>query len=589
MWCTNIQNLTVPRIKYTACICIWNLLSFLFKEIDITFTCISCFFFTSFSDTPNDATGISSKKLILHVFYISFSLKSVPPPTMQLVIRDDIDSHKDSSSNIETHDKDKILPSHKTPPAAPASIHQAQFTRRPASSASPPSTAPPSHRHPRVRPDFMQLVFKETKEGDVALKRERKKTVKEEVIYNDQELFRETERDLKPWQRYFRNVFQQRGIKSRQSSSFNKLGQFQQQHLTGRQSPHTHQLPRRRQETKVQKTSPLRSVTFPSQNPVPSSARVISREHSRRPLLPLGLVPPSHPITQVLPASARILGVSPVTVRHQHNHGLPQAQTAVMSLDDFLRDFPHTEKMKTIPVEVSGHESDVVARLASGESDRELFAELDDLIATRTERKSRQKSHAFNRHGGEKDSAVTVRPRGGNDPFFFSSAGGDLSNRLDSEAAAPALTQQFGTTPQPPFLSAQDQRGQKQQRYHEQSFVREPDLEFGFRPLQDNPFFFTTTEKPRSVNDLSNGRGSRGGRQHSRQPHQQHLSAFESSIDVGLRDISAVAADAVRKVKATQFDMRNLFFIPSERGKSNRNSKRGKKKRKNAGHGFFTP
>ena len=440
----------------------------------------------------------------------------------------------------------------------------------------------------------MQLVFKDTKGGDhdnAALKRKRHKTVREEVSYSDHELFRETERDLKPWQRHFRNVFHQRGIKSRPSSSnHQKLGQFQQQLLSGRPPPP--QRPQRRQKSEVQKTQPLRGVPLPSLHPAPASARGINKDHRRRPLLPpLGLVPPSHPITQVLPASARILGVSPAKVGHQRDHGLSQAHSAVMSLDAFLREFPDTKTMKTIPVKVSGRESDVVARLASGERDLELVTELDDLIATRTERKIRHKSTAVGRHHGDTESAVTVRPRGGNEPFFFSSDGG-LSNSLEGVAVGPTFTEEFATTPpSPPSASPQERRRQhnnlqQQHRYHELSFVREPDLEFGFRPLQDNPFFFTTTEKPREVKDRRGDRGGRDDRQHLRQRHRHFA---ESGIDVGFREISAVAADAVRKVKATQFDMRNLFFIPPERGKSTRNSRGRKKKRKNVGHGFFTP
>ena len=447
----------------------------------------------------------------------------------------------------------------------------------------------------------MQLIFKETKEGggDAVVKR-RQKTVIEDVPYSDHELFRETERDLKPWQRYFRNVFHQRGIKSRPSSNHQKIGQFQQQRLSGRPPPPTLQRPQRRQQSnsQIQDSLPLRSLPFSTSSPVPASARGANKDPHQRALLPLGLVPPSHPITQVLPgvpASARVLGVSPAKVGHQHHNHVhggnvpPRAQTAVMSLDAFLREFPDTKRMKTIPVEVSGRESDVVARLASGERDRELVAELDDLIAARAERKIGHTSTAVDHHRGEAESGVTVRPRGGNEPFFFSSDGG-LSNSIDGAAVAPTFTQEFATTPR--SRSPLEQRRQQnylpeQQRYHELSFVREPDLEFGFRPLQDNPFFFTTTEKPRQVKDQRDGRGGRGSRQHLRQRHRH---AVESNIEVGFRDISAVAADAVRKVKATQFDMRNLFFIPPERGKSTRNNRgRNKKKRKNAGHGFFTP
>lgn len=451
----------------------------------------------------------------------------------------------------------------------------------------------------------MQLIFKETNECDVDAAA--KNTVGEEVSYSDHELFRETERDLKPWQRYFRNVFHQRGITSRPSSNHQKLGPFQQQRLSGRSHPPPPPPPLQRPQRR-QKSSPLRSLPFPSSSPVPASARGIHKGHPRPPVepthLPLGLVPPSHPINQVLPASARVLGVSPAKVGfgyqrdhdrgHGHGHGErgpPRAQTAVMSLDAFLREFPDTKKMKTIPVEVSGRESDVVARLASGERDRELELELDDLIiATRAERKIGPRPPALRRHRGEIESAaVTVRPRGGNEPFFFSSDGG-LSNSLESVAT---FTQEFATTPRSrsPFASPQQRRQQnnlqQQQRHHELSFAREPHLEFGFRPLQDNPFFFTTTEKPRDVKDRRDGRGGgRGGRQHLR-PRHRHV--VESGLDVGFRDISAVAADAVRKVKATQFDMRNLFFIPPERGKPTRNNSGRKKKRKNAGHGFFTP
>ena len=502
---------------------------------------------------------------------------------MQLVIRDDIDSRQDSNNgrsngHVYINYAENSSQSNQAAPPAPAFSTQDQGTRQPVPSTAPPYPSPPlSHNDPRVRPDFMQIVFKEAKEGNnvnTTPKRKRQKIGREVVAYSEQELFRETERDLKPWQRYFRNVFQQRGIQTRPHQKMLK-----QQVLP----PPSQNSPQRLQRSKAQKTSPSRGAPFPSSRLAPASVRGVNKDHHRsRPLLPLGLVPPSHPITQALPASARILGISPAKVGHPHDHVQPKGQKAVMSLDAFLREFPKTEKLKTIPVEVSGHESDVVARLASGERSEELVAELDDLIATRAQRNVTQKTPAVSRHGVQGKSAVTVRPRGGNEPFFFSSDGGGLNDNLDGDVVAP---RQFETTLLSPFEPTKGQRLQNdlqpQQRYHELSFVREPDLEFGFRPINDNPFFFPT-EKPRRVKEHRNGRGNRDSHQHKRRHRHRGL---ESSIDAGLRDISAVAADAVRRVKATQFDMRNLFYIPPERGKWTRNSSG----RKNVGHGFFTP
>ena len=483
---------------------------------------------------------------------------------MQLIIRDDIDLYDGNDivnrDSIEGNQVQEIISSL---PSPPTSSERAQITNRPV--IRPP---PYYHRHLRGRPDFLQHI-KEAKNSDGTthvVKRERTFFRNESQFYNYGNKLLDAENDLKPWQRYFRSVFHKQGIKYNPSLDTKQISHIRQHHLFGR--PPSHQLSQRRQNSRLQDSSPLGSVPFPSFNT--GNTNEITSRGQQRPLLPIGLVP----------TAARDLGVGLADVNKDqiHKDGLTHRghyQTSVISLNASLRKLPDTMKTAIGPVKASRLESGVAMKLTSSE----LIKELDDLISARAERKIRHKDKTDSHHH-ERETMVTLRPRGGNKPFFFTSDG------LDSVAVAPMITSKDPRTrtPRPPQEQKHHHPKQEQHkrfRNHDtrqQSVVLEPHLEFGFQPLGDNPFFFTTTEKPKG-NQIAPGSSK-----HRRQRYRHIV-----NNRIGSRDISAVAADAVSKVKATQYDMRNLFFIPPERGKFSRYGGSRKKQRKNTGYGLLLP
>ena len=479
---------------------------------------------------------------------------------MQLVIRDDIDLYDGNETNRDLLEGNQVEEIISPSPSPSASSERAPRTSRPVN-------WPPlySHRHLLRKPDFSQPIFKGAKNSNDTSHDEKRKEKffrNESQFYNhDNKLLWDAENDLKPWQRYFRSVFHRQGIKYIPSLDSKKISYVRQSHLFGQ--PPSRELSQRRENNSLQDSSSLRSVPFQSFNPGNTSD--ITSQGQPRPLLHLGLVPPSYP------AAARDLGVGLAEVNKDQIYqdvltDRGQYQTPLISSDAFLRKLPDTVNTAIVPVEESRQESGVAMHFTNSEQ----IKKLDDLISARAERKIRH-NVLTDSHHHERETMVTLRPRGGNKPFFFTSD------------VAPMITKEQRTgTARPPQEQKHHPKLERFQIFHyhdnsQQSAVVEPHLEFGFQPLGDNPFFFTT-EKPKGTQSAPEGS------KHRRQRYRHIV-----NNRIGFRDISAVAADAVRKVKATQYDMRNLFFIPPERAKFTRNVRSRKKLRKNTRYGLTLP
>jgi hypothetical protein len=535
---------------------------------------------------------------------------------MQLIIKED---DNDNEVGTDTDHGHFVPPNPQRPVPSPQPTHHRPPPAKPPRTL-PPHTPPPStSRHPRLRPDFMQLVFQESVADDEATAKQRRKTETLRPAHHQHQqqlqhqevngFFHEDESDLKPWQRHFRRVFEKMELtnKQQQENQHHRHRHHEQQQKDRARQPVQHRQPNlitfpnfqepfpplapppprppkanhiqqaaRQKNSKlpppadrsvgnivpfpffdpVPKRAPKRNVPFPPFDPVPKRRK---KNRNPIPFLPLGLVPPPHPLTHILPTSARVLGVAPAA-RLQNQHG----NHPVMSLEKFIREFSAMENVRPVPFEVrpGSRESDVIGKLAKGERGEKLVEELDELIARRTarktnKRKQRKQQNIFSQR-------LRVKPRGGK-PRFFTSDG--LIEDLDRVAATPTTAPWRPPTPR-------SQRPQQRLRPPQQQSFN-PRLEFGFRPLGDSPFFFTTTPSPAAkVFEDSN-------------EIDQSRAVWPASVASAP---PARTVDAVRKVKSAQFDMRNLFFIPSDK-KSNSGGRRRKKKKGSRGRGFnvFAP
>ncbi len=325
---------------------------------------------------------------------------------MQLVIRNDLidDNSLEESRSSSRHPPPPPPPPPPRPPSRPVPP--------PPGSIPPLPPPPPPTRHPRVRPGFMQLVFKDSILGEhqsaAPVLKQRRKTnrVRPPQTNGFQQ---EAESVLKPWQRHFKKVFEKMGLKPKPSrpppphspvtsppprrppprplsppspvqggSPFPNFPNFQRQEIGQRPSLPSPPPPPPTPSRQTLAPNPFAdstSIPWPPFDPVPKKRK--KGKKKAVPFLPLGLVPPSHPLQKVLPVSARVLGVKKQASQSPH----------VMSLETFLKEFPDMGRVRPVPIEVEGGESDVISQLASGEeADDGLFDELDDLIARRKPR-----------------------------------------------------------------------------------------------------------------------------------------------------------------------------------------------------------
>ena len=123
-------------------------------------------------------------------------------------------------------------------------------------------------------------------------------------------------------------------------------------------------------------------------------------------------LPHNHPLSQVLPPSARVVGIQPLRKIPLSNR---DKNAEIMTLGDFLAKFPTMEKMRSasiVPVPVTDEKHiRMIERLAANRlKDRskhqhsdldEMFKELEQLISKRAERKisfTHKHSHSHNHH-----------------------------------------------------------------------------------------------------------------------------------------------------------------------------------------------
>lgn len=279
-------------------------------------------------------------------------------------------------------------------------------------------------------------------------------------------------------------------------------------------------------------------------------------------------LPHNHPLRQILPASARVVGIQPLRKIPLSNRG-GSKNTEIMTLTDFLKKYPTMEKMKTaaiVPVPVTDEKHIRMIELLAAKqkakqkfNDEEMFAELEQLISKRAERKisflHRQNLQHLQDDKPAKPAELAVRPRGGlPGPRFMtttSSSSPDQSSpklefgfvpivdKSQTKSTLPAALPIF-TTPSPRsagsfhfanFDAETDQlaapRLPRQPSIIEDSFI-------GSNEISDDndAFFFTTTPKP-----------------------------YQGSVT------SPSSLEIQDKIKPGIFDMRKFFFIPTKNHK----------------------
>ena len=148
-----------------------------------------------------------------------------------------------------------------------------------------------------------------------------------------------------------------------------------------------------------------------SKNPLSLRTRKKSLKKKHR-------LPHNHPLSQVLPPTARVVGIQPLRQIPLSNR---DKNAEIMTLGDFLAKFPTMEKMRSasiVPVPVTDEKHiRMIERLAANRSlkDRhhhndldEMFKELEQLISKRAERKiSFTHKHSHNHHHHNKHEEST--------------------------------------------------------------------------------------------------------------------------------------------------------------------------------------
>lgn len=249
-----------------------------------------------------------------------------------------------------------------------------------------------------------------------------------------------------------------------------------------------------------------------------------------------GHLPETHPLRNILPDSARIVGIRPLRPLALSNRS---KNPKILTLSNFLSNFPDMNQIRAIPVPVEGKDVSMIESLVHNSSisnrQREhLLAELDELIAERSARR-------VNGNGKFKLQPLTVRPRGGGaGPRFHgttaeSSSGESSFNDNQFPALEFGFTPVVSTTPRSLFSPTpiwQTQISGTTAAPTLLSTLADVDQQ------QKEAFFFTTTEAPKTLEE----------------------------------------ADRTSRKSTLGFDMRNLFYIPPE-----------KKKKKNHRPSIFSP
>ena len=152
-------------------------------------------------------------------------------------------------------------------------------------------------------------------------------------------------------------------------------------------------------------TGGKRPKRLQSKNPLSLRTRKKSNKKKHR-------LPHNHPLSQVLPPSARVVGIQPLRQIPLSNR---DKNAEIMTLGDFLAKFPTMEKMRSasiVPVPVTDEKHiRMIERLAANRSLKdqrhhhndldEMFKELEQLISKRAERKisfTHKHHHHHNKH-----------------------------------------------------------------------------------------------------------------------------------------------------------------------------------------------
>lgn len=253
-------------------------------------------------------------------------------------------------------------------------------------------------------------------------------------------------------------------------------------------------------------------------------------------------LPKNHPLRQVLPPSARVVGIQPLRKLALSNR---DKNAEIMTLGDFLKKYPNMEKMKTtsiVPVPVTDQKHiRMIERLASAHQNEndldEMFKELEQLISKRAERKI-----SFVHSQQNKIKPLNVRPRGGlPGPRFMT-------------------TSTTTTTETPKKFS--------------------PRLEFGFVPIITTPQpILTTTKRPKNrftFDQIIDETDQLVAPRLPRQPLDIESNEIEDSDAFFFTTTTAkpgglgvtAAASTESKIQPGIFDMRKFFFIPKNLSKS---------------------
>ena len=293
-------------------------------------------------------------------------------------------------------------------------------------------------------------------------------------------------------------------------------------------------------------------------------------------------LPKNHPLRQVLPPSARVVGIQPLRKIALSNRG--HSNSGIMTLNDFLAKYPDMEKMKRtsiVPVPVteekhikmielltkrhhrahSGHKGAHQAHETHHNDLDEMFKELENLISKRAERKI---SFIHNKSKPEQSesSTLSVRPRGG----------------LPGPRFMPKNPEEVTSVP-PKFTAPTKATTTKSTSFS-------PRLEFGFIPIiNTTPKPTTTTASPKShffgghnphrfkFDDILHETDQLVAPRLPRQPIFNDIESNEISQDINdpffftttpkpLAGVSPAASQST-KIKPGIFDMRKFFFIPA--------------------------
>jgi len=225
-------------------------------------------------------------------------------------------------------------------------------------------------------------------------------------------------------------------------------------------------------------------------------------------------------IRKLLPSSARVVGVARPHPRRQHLDPKGGRRPHVMTLDDFLHHFPpHThDDHELVPVEVGSEHAKMIQGMAATgnhahhdhhhrhhHEDNPLFNELEELIHGRAPRRIPNRRNRRRKQ----TKASMARPRGGTpSPRFVK----DELNDVDASKGFAPGELEFGFIPVTTSATTPATSSSPEEK-------------------TEDAFFFTTTEVTPAANENNNVTKS--------------PSAFEL-------------------LKSSIFDMRNLFYIPSE-------------------------